>query len=90
MGAMSDEQSQPLPAFEASLEELERVVKELERGELPLEKSLEFFERGMKLSADCRKQLEDAEMKVEILLKKGTKTVAMPFDPGPENAANQE
>ena len=85
---MPDEQAQPLPAFEASLEELERLVKELERGELSLEKSLEFFERGMKLSGDCRKQLEDAEMKVEILLKKGAKTIAMPFDPGPENAAN--
>ncbi len=80
------EESVQTPSFEASLEELERVVKELEGGDLSLEKSLELFERGMILSADCRKQLEDAEMRVEILMKRGSKTVAMPFDPDSENA----
>lgn len=83
---MSDEAQQP-PSFEASLEDLERVVKELEKGDLPLEKSLELFERGMKLSADCKKQLEDAEMRVEILMKRGTKTIAAPFTVDEENSA---
>ena len=83
---MPDE-SQQARSFESSLEELERVVKELEKGDLPLERSLELFERGMILSAECKKQLEEAEMRVEILMKRGTKTVAVPFDPDSENAS---
>jgi exodeoxyribonuclease VII small subunit len=72
----------PAPAqFEISLAELDKLVKELERGDLPLEKSIELFERGMKLSADCRKQLEAAETRVEILMKRGGETVAVPFKP---------
>lgn len=60
----------PLANFEASLEELERVVKELEGGDLPLERALALFEKGMELSEACRKQLQEAETRVEILLKK--------------------
>lgn len=81
---MSAEQQQPVLSFEASLEELERVVKELERGDLPLEKSLELFERGMKLSADCKRQLEEAETRVEILTKRGAAVIPEPFLPGNE------
>jgi exodeoxyribonuclease VII small subunit len=84
---MPEDATREGPAFETSLDELERVVKELERGDLSLEKSLELFERGMTLSADCKKQLEEAETKVELLLKKGTKTIPVPFDPSQENAA---
>jgi exodeoxyribonuclease VII small subunit len=69
------------PTFEASLEELERIVKELEKGDLPLERSLDLFESGMKLSADCKRQLEEAESRVEILMKRGSEVVAVPFDP---------
>ncbi|MBV9268586.1 MAG: exodeoxyribonuclease VII small subunit [Acidobacteriaceae bacterium] len=69
------------PNFEASLEELERIVKELEKGDLPLERSLALFETGMRLSSECKRQLEEAETRVEILLKKGSETVAVPFDP---------
>lgn len=69
------------PSFEASLEELERIVKDLEKGDLPLEQSLALFEAGMRLSADCKRQLEEAESKVEILLKKGSGLVAVPFSP---------
>jgi exodeoxyribonuclease VII small subunit len=82
---MTQEETQQAPAFEASLEELERVVKELEKGELPLERSLELFERGMKLSSDCKKQLEEAETRVELLVKRGAKTVAVPFDPSQDS-----
>lgn len=84
---MLENETREAPTFEASLDELERVVKELEKGDLPLEKSLELFERGMTLSADCKKQLEEAETKVELLLKKGSKTVPVPFDPDQENGA---
>lgn len=67
------------PTFEQSLQELEAVVKEMEGGELPLERALELFERGMKLSESCRKQLQDAESRVEILMKKGGSVQPEPF-----------
>ena len=60
------------PTFEAGLEELERIVKELEKGDLPLERSLSLFESGMKLSGQCKKMLEEAETRVEILTRRGT------------------
>lgn len=66
--------------FEKGLEQLETIVKELEKGEAPLEKSLELFEKGVKLSDSCRKQLQDAESKVEILLKKDGGVEAEPFE----------
>jgi exodeoxyribonuclease VII small subunit len=76
---MPEEQSSP-PSFEASLEELERIVKELEKGELPLEQSLALFENGMRLSAECKRQLEEAETRVEMLMRKGSEMVPVPFD----------
>ena len=65
--------------FEKGLERLEKIVQELEQGELPLDRSLELFEEGMKLSGNCRRQLEEAENKVEILVKRAGKVVAEPF-----------
>ena len=53
------------------MDRLEKIVKELEKGDLSLERSLELFEEGMRLSDACRKQLEDAESKVELLVNKG-------------------
>ena len=86
---MAENQSDARPAesFEASLDELEKVVKELEAGELPLERSIELFERGMNLSDACRKQLEEAETRVEMLIRKEGKIAAEPFRPEkPEKA----
>jgi exodeoxyribonuclease VII small subunit len=77
---MPEENTTP-PSFEASLQELERIVKELEKGDLPLEQSLALFETGMRLSAECKRQLEEAESRVEILMKKGSEMVAVPFNP---------
>ena len=65
--------------FETALDQLEKIVKELENGDLPLEKSLELFEKGMELSESCRKQLSAAESRVEILLKKEGKIEPAPF-----------
>ena len=67
--------------FETSLEELERIVKELEKGDLPLERSLELFESGMRLSGECRRLLEEAESRVEVVTKRGSETIALPFQP---------
>ena len=61
------------------LDELEKVVRELEGGDLTLERSLELFERGMGLSDTCRKQLEEAETRVETLIRKEGKMTAEPF-----------
>ena len=55
--------------FEAALKELEQIVEQLEAGDLPLERSLALFEQGVRLSRDCQKRLDEAERRVEILLK---------------------
>jgi exodeoxyribonuclease VII small subunit len=73
-----------MASFETSLEELEKVVKELEEGDIPLEQALALFEKGIGLSESCRKQLEEAETRVEILLKKNGKVQAEPFGPDKE------
>jgi len=77
---MPEEKERSL-TFEASLEELERIVKELEKGDLPLEQSLSLFESGMQLSSECKKQLEEAETRVEVLMRKGSEIVPVPFNP---------
>lgn len=67
--------------FEKSLMRLEEVVKRLESAELSLDEAMKLFEEGVKLSRDCQKQLEEAEGRVEILLKKADgKVVAEPFE----------
>lgn len=57
--------------FESALAELEAIVKTLEDGQLPLEQSLEHFERGIALSRFCHTRLEDAERRVELLTERG-------------------
>ena len=71
----------PVETFETCLDELEKVVRELEAGDLPLERSLELFERGVSLSDACRKRLEEAETRVEMLIRKEGKIAAEPFRP---------
>jgi exodeoxyribonuclease VII small subunit len=67
-------------SFEKNLERLDAIVRQLEDADLPLEKALQLYEDGMKLSEICHKQLEEAEGRVEILTKKaGGKVVAEPF-----------
>lgn len=55
--------------FEASLDALEQIVAQLESGDLPLEKSLELFEQGIRLSRECQERLTQAERRIEILLR---------------------
>src|SRR6059058_6678393 len=57
------------PSFEAQLASLERIVRELERGDLPLEESLKLFEEGVKLSRECQERLNQAERRIEVLLR---------------------
>ncbi len=55
--------------FEGSLKKLEEIVSKLEDGELSLEESLKLFEEGIGLSRDCQKHLEEAERRIEVLIK---------------------
>ena len=57
--------------FEAAIAELETIVKKLEEGDLPLETSLQLYERGVQLSRFCHAQLEQAERRIEILNERG-------------------
>jgi exodeoxyribonuclease VII small subunit len=67
-------------SFEHSLARLETIVNELERADLALEASIQLFEEGMALVGDCRKQLDEAEGKVEMLVKRaGGALAAEPF-----------
>ena len=68
-----------MPKFEECLDRLEKIVDELEKGDVPLDRALELFDEGMKLSGSCRKELEEAEGKVEILLKRNGKLQPEPF-----------
>ena len=72
--------------FERSLARLEEVVRKLESPQLSLDEAMKLFEEGVALSRECQKQLEEAEGKVEILLKKADgKMVAEPFQPEGED-----
>jgi exodeoxyribonuclease VII small subunit len=57
-------------SFEEALAKLEQITKELEEGDLSLEESLKYFDEGVKLAEFCNNKLNDAQKKVEILLKK--------------------
>ena len=76
-------------SFEASLEALERIVQELEQGDLPLEKSLELFEQGIGLSRQCQDRLNQAERRIEVLLRDNQgRTIVSPFEG--TNASGEE
>ena len=74
-------EEKPAASFESGLMELEAIVKEMESAELPLERALELFEKGTQLSERCRKQLEEAETRIEMLVRKGDKVQPEPFRP---------
>lgn len=65
--------------FEGALKELESLVEKMERGDIRLEESLQYFERGIELTRHCQRALQDAEQKVQILLEKGQHTETKPF-----------
>jgi exodeoxyribonuclease VII small subunit len=68
--------------FEDALNKLEKIVSKLEDGEIPLEESLKLFEEGIRLSRLCNQKLEEAEKRVEILMKgKNGVVKPHPFDP---------
>jgi exodeoxyribonuclease VII small subunit len=73
------------PGFETSLKRLEDIVTKLEGDELSLEESLKLFEEGMKLAQSCGARLEEAEKKVNLLIKEpGAELEQVPFELTPE------
>ncbi len=74
------------PEFERSLARLEEIVRKLENTNLSLDDAMKLFEEGVALSRDCQKQLEQAEGRVEVLMKKaGGEMAAEPFEPGADD-----
>lgn len=71
--------------FEKTLEQLNTLVEKMERGGLPLEESLKYFEQGIALTRRCQQALEEAEQKVQILLEKNGATTLKPYPNETEN-----
>ena len=67
-------------SFEEALAKLEQITKELEEGDLSLEESLKYFDEGVKLAEQCNSKLNEAQKKIEILLKKNDGLEPTPFD----------
>jgi exodeoxyribonuclease VII small subunit len=88
MTAVPNKAAEPVKKgdFERSLGRLEEVVKRLENTDLSLDEAMKLFEEGVTLSRECQKQLEEAEGRVEILLKKADgKIAAEPFESNEES-----
>jgi exodeoxyribonuclease VII small subunit len=82
-----------MASFEEQLTALESVVERLERGELSLEESVKLFEEGVKLSDACKKELEAAEGKIQILTQRGSgamKTVNLDVEEDVEESEEEE
>jgi len=81
-----ENEASPVANFEASLEALETLVEQMERGEMSLEESLAAYERGVGLYRHCQAALEQAELRVKLLSDPADPATAEPFQPG--NAAD--
>ncbi len=88
---MTNPEVVPPEDFESALGRLEEIVKALEDGELGLDQALEFFEEGIRLSRFCHGKLEQAERRVELLLKDGSGEIrSVPFEAGAESLHDDE
>ncbi|HEY7411613.1 MAG TPA: exodeoxyribonuclease VII small subunit [Vicinamibacteria bacterium] len=74
------------PSFEAAIARLEQIVQRLEKGELALEESLALYEEGVRLSRLCHAKLEEAEGRIEILVKDARGELALDRDGKPRRA----
>ena len=85
-----------MPSFEEQLAELERVVEQLEKGDLSLEQSVSLFERGVHLSNACKEQLSSAESRIQVLIdpeRKGpvrTEELAIAVEEGEDESEDSE
>ena len=80
---MADRMEETQPTFESALAELEKIIADLESGELTLDESLERYERGIKALNACRKVLSQAEQKIQLLLRTSEGELkTQPFEEG--------
>jgi exodeoxyribonuclease VII small subunit len=77
---MVEKKKEETLSFERALARLEIIVKEMEAGDLPLEKMMAHFEEGSGLAKLCSTQLNEVEKKIELLVKKGESMTTAPFD----------
>jgi exodeoxyribonuclease VII small subunit len=77
---MTEKKTKTKQNFEDALARLEAIVADMEGGELSIEKMMKYFEEGQGLIAFCSKKLNEVERKIEILVRKGDKVVAEPFE----------
>lgn len=82
--AKSAKDKNQIAHFEKSLDELEKLVAHLEEGDLSLDESLKSFERGVTLFRDCQSALEQAELRVKMLIDPEDPDSAEPFDEDPD------
>ena len=74
------------PTFEKALSDLEKIIQELESGDLPLEKAIKKFEQGMGLSKFCEKTLDETEKRISLIIKgEGDTYTLTPFDDGTDS-----
>ncbi len=73
-------------SFEQSLRQLEKIVQELESGDLPLEKAIKKFEEGIQLSKFCSQKLDETEERINLLMQDDSGEVTeIPFTPSSED-----
>ena len=75
---MAEHADTTIKDYEAAIAELDSIVKTLEEGDLPLERSLQLYERGVHLARFCHARLEDAERRIELLNERGELRPAPP------------
>ena len=85
---MADKDRESAQTFEKALSRLEVLVREMEGGNLGLDKMMGLFEEGTQLVAFCSKQLNEVEKKIEILVKKGSDVSAQAFKPVDDDGEN--
>jgi exodeoxyribonuclease VII small subunit len=78
-------EEQDIVSFEEAMERLETIVSKLESGDIPLEKAIDLFQEGMKLSQLCGAKLEQVERKIEMLIESENGFHKKPFAPANED-----
>jgi len=83
----AEESVEAAPDFETALKRLQKIVEDMEVGDLTLESMMASFEEGRHLAVYCNRKLQDAEKKIEILLREGDRIVTKPFEPAEGDSA---
>jgi exodeoxyribonuclease VII small subunit len=72
------------PDFETALQQLQKIVEDMEGDDLTLEQMMGSFEEGRRLADLCNRKLQEAERKIEVLLRQGDRITTEPFEPAPD------